>query len=334
MLGTHYYHGLIRKFIIGFGSIFNNLTLIRYDNELTTEIERITVPISYAPKDKYMKILWDGVNSTDERKVAVTFPIMAFEITGMQYDPSRQIQPLLRAPKPKTSTSVDASYVGVPYSLNFSLYIFSRYQRDADQILEQILPIFVPGYTFKAMPIPALGFHEDYPIQLNSIDRNIEYEGDYSVKGCMYTLNFTMNVRFYGPVQETKIIRRVFANTFYDPSLAAGYIVRVNLTNGNNGVYKIDDTVYTGNSITDANAAGIVLKYSSNNNYLMIGGAQGQFKQGEIVKALSTNAAYQIASFDATPLKVQSIQIDPNPITANANSDYGYTETLTEFPNL
>ena len=46
------YHRVIRKMVIGFGNLFDNITLVRYNPDLT-EAERMLVPIVYATKELY-----------------------------------------------------------------------------------------------------------------------------------------------------------------------------------------------------------------------------------------------------------------------------------------
>ena len=136
----------------------------------------------------------------------------------------------------------------------------------------------------------------------------------------------------YGPISTPKIITKSIANIFNDPSLVAGYVVRINTGTGN-GTFKIQDTVYQGGNYNTANAYGTVIDWNEDTGRLMIGGAQGQFAVNNAVHAVSTNAVYQIASFDASPLKLTKITVQPDPLTAQPGDDFGYTETIIEFPD-
>jgi hypothetical protein len=128
-----------------------------------------------------------------------------------------------------------------------------------------------------------------------------------------------------------KIIRKSIANIFNDPSLVRGYITRINVGSGN-GTFRLSDTVYQGNNFTTATAFGIVNDWSPENDKLTLGAVQGQFNVNNTVRAVSTNAAYQIASFDATPLKLVQITVEPDPIDAEPGDDFGYTVTDIEYP--
>ena len=60
--GSSFYHRIIRKNVIAFGSIFNDITLKRYSYNTFTELERFKVPLSYAPKETFItKLLGDLV---------------------------------------------------------------------------------------------------------------------------------------------------------------------------------------------------------------------------------------------------------------------------------
>jgi hypothetical protein len=120
---------------------------------------------------------------------------------------------------------------------------------------------------------------------------------------------------------------------YNDPSLKSGNIIRINTSGGNNGVFKISDVVYQGENYQTATAYAQVIEWNENTGKLIIGGGQGQFKVGQLIKSSSTNASYNLTSFEASPLKLVNINIVPDPITAEPEDDYGYTTTITEWPD-
>ena len=143
-----------------------------------------------------------------------------------------------------------------------------------------------------------------------------------------------MKVDYFGPVTNPKIIRKVIANIFNDPSLQAGYVTRINLTGGNNGTFMQEDIAYQGSSYESANAYGVILSWSANTGKLALGAVQGQFKIDNTIRALSSNARYQLDSFDISPLKLSKIVIEPDPITAEPEDDYGYNTQIEEWPEI
>ena len=330
----HFYHQLMRKYVTLFGNIFNEITLKRYNKAHTTEISRIAVPIVYSPKEKYIYALLQDPDKNTQ--INLTLPAMAFEMTNISYDNTRKQNSLIRNINGTSSTAAASQYMGVPYDIGFALSIYARNNDDAMQIVEQILPIFNPSLTVSVNLLSELGITRDIPVILNSVDQNIEYEGNFETsRYVMWTLNFTMKAFFFGPISTAKIIKTAYANTYLDPALATGYILKVNLGTGS-GDYKLEDVVYQGRSIAEASAAGIVVDYSeanTNNKTLRIGGVQGVFEINANIHAASTNAVYRLSSFDVTPIKLVSYKVSVNPLTANIGDDYGFTETTIEYPD-
>lgn len=330
MFNQHFYHGLTRKYVIAFGTMFNNINIVRYDNDTGEERERVRVPILYGQKEKYVTRLMSDPNLN--REIQTILPRMSYEITGVNYDAQRKQNSLLRQARGNTATRVASMYMGVPYDIHFDLNIYARNIDDGTHIVEQILPYFNPDYNVSMNPIPEIGFLKDIPMVLNNVVNQVEYEGSNdAVRYVNWTLSFTMKAHYYGPVSTPKIIRKVNVNIYNDPSLQAGYIVRVNLNQGNNGTFQIEDTVFQGTDITTANAYGIVVNWYHDEAKLFMGAAQGQFKVGQRIRAASSNASYVIQSFDASPLKLASINVTPVPIDAQPTDDYGYDTEIIEY---
>lgn len=324
-----FYHSLTRKYIVLFGNIFNNLMIKRLVNGV--EIERIKVPLVYANKEKFVTRLDSDPELTKE--VAMTLPRISYEMVGITYDAPRKQTSLLRVAQGNTSTGVTAQYMSVPYDLAFELTIYARNVDDGTHIVEQILPYFNPTLTMTMTEVPAIGKKKDIPIILESVTPSMSYEGDSdSVRYVYWTLSFKMKADYWGPVSEPKIIRKVITNFINDPALQTGSIIRINTVSGN-GDFKIGDTMYQGNTYSYATAYGTVISWSNTTDKLVIAGAQGQFLMNTTIKGYSTNASYQIHSFDATPVTLATITIEPDPLNALPNSDYGYTTTIEEFPD-
>jgi hypothetical protein len=219
MLGTWFYHKRVRTAVSVFGSLFNDVYVLRQNSSGET-ISQIKVPLSYAPKRSFIERLEEMRNGEDtERRVAIKLPRMSFEITSMAYDPLRQL--------PKTnsfSTSISGEtnrknlfYASVPYDIGFDLNVYAKSQDDALQIVEQVLPFFNPQYTITVKPfhIDHPEIKEDVPIILNSVTMSDNFEGAIGERRTIiYTLSFTMKVAFYGPLNNGTIIREVHQNLY------------------------------------------------------------------------------------------------------------------------
>jgi len=206
-------HHTIRKMVTAFGSLFQDVYIERSKTQTTDEVEKhILVPLSYAPKQKWMhRILQNPV--LEAGNLAIVIPRMSFMLDSMTYDPDRKLQSTVYNEKVLSNVSKGKQYVPVPYDYNFSFYILTEYYDDGTQILEQIIPFFTPEYTVTVNTIPDLGIAHDVPVILNSttIDDNFE-TGFEDKRLIVWTLNFVMKGWVYGPVKEQGVIKRVFEN--------------------------------------------------------------------------------------------------------------------------
>ena len=147
------YNRVIRKIVIGFGNLFDNIKLYRFDsvNETT---EQMIVPIVYATKERYVMRLQDDPEL--DKKVKMTLPRMSFEMAGLNYDSTRKQNTNLKTVK-ETADGILQQYMPVPYNFDFNLYIYVRNIEDGTQIIEHILPFFTPDYTIKLNLVPEMG---------------------------------------------------------------------------------------------------------------------------------------------------------------------------------
>ena len=198
MLGTFHYHGLIRKYIAVFGTLFNDISIKRIDNSGNIQ-KTIKVPLAYGPKQKFLARITQESNLN--RSVAIQLPRIGFDMTSMSYDPERKLNSLNRK-FVRHNNNVGAMYSPVPYELQFNLYIFVKNSVDGAMIIEQILPAFKPDFTVTINAIPTMGIKIDMPIVLNSVGIEDSYEGDFATRrAIIYSLDFTSKVMFYPNIQ-------------------------------------------------------------------------------------------------------------------------------------
>lgn len=217
MLDQRYYWGTIRKSIVAFGNMFNNITIEKKGPNNTTYLQR--VPLSYSPKQKFLARINQQPN-VDKNSMQVILPRMGFEMVGIDYDPNRKISPIQQSRTLDGITVSNTQYAPTPYNLTVLLYIYARNQDEGLQIVEQILPYFNPDYNLTLKAIPELNIQNDLPILLNTIGFEDDYEGDFVTRRSVtWTLGFTLKLNFYGPISRAGIIRKVVANTFNDQEL-------------------------------------------------------------------------------------------------------------------
>tara|TARA_Y100001963_G_scaffold10465_1_gene13407 strand:- start:475 stop:1248 length:774 start_codon:yes stop_codon:yes gene_type:complete len=216
MLGQQFYHETTRKVVVAFGTLFNNIQLVRKDNDGTIT-QSMKVPLAYGPRQKFLVRLREDPDLT--KQVAITLPRIGFEINGLTYDPTRKLNRVQKFKKTKTGDSdkLDTQFMPVPYNLGFELYVLSKNSDDALQIVEQILPFFQPDYTLTINDMPDMSVKRDVPVVLNSIGYEDDYEGDFATRrAIIYTLDFTAKFYLYGPVTSSGVIKTVTVDQFTD----------------------------------------------------------------------------------------------------------------------
>lgn len=220
MLDQRFYWGTIRKAIVAFGNMFNNITIQRVDADGNV-VQLQKVPLSYSPKQKFLTKIRQQPN-VDVQNVQVLLPRMGFEMISLDYDPNRKISPIQQSRTINSSTAANAQYAPTPYNINVILYVYAKNQDDALQVIEQILPYFNPDYNLTIKAVPQLNIKNDLPIILNSIGFEDDYEGDLTTRrSIIWTLSFVMKLNFYGPVSKQGIIKKTTSNIFNDAELTS-----------------------------------------------------------------------------------------------------------------
>ena len=208
MLGTYFYHEILRKTVIGFGTLFNDIN-IRHRDASGTSFSNLKVPLAYGPIQKFLARIQQQPDLN--REIALTLPRLSFEMTGMQYDPSRKTG-VTQTFLANQSGNVKKVYMPVPYNVTFELNIISKLNDDSLQIIEQILPYFQPSLNITINLISAIGEKKDVPVVMESITQNDQYEGGFdSRRLIIHTLRFTAKTYLFGPVAESTdgLIKRV-----------------------------------------------------------------------------------------------------------------------------
>jgi hypothetical protein len=250
MFGTHFYHKRVRTAVSVFGSLFNNLHVLR-TNSSNQVISQVKVPLSYAKKRDFLSRIEDIGTGESEYKLAIKLPRLSFEITSMTYDATRQLPKVNTMSRAIQNSVVSRQrlYSATPYTIGFALNIYAKNQDDALQVVEQILPYFTPQYTVTVKPftdIPTL--LEDVPITLSSVSMNDDQGTPLgSQRTIVYTLAFDMDILLHGPTSTDgqKIIRDVRTNFFLQGEDSDQYIHTTKLLTDPVGVSVDSDYGFT-----------------------------------------------------------------------------------------
>ena len=210
MLGTYFYNETIRKTVIAFGTLFNNIRIKKFAND-GTSISQVKVPIAYGPMQRFLARIEQQTNFDDN--VAITLPRLSFELSSYTYDPTRKASPITKfTSKGDTKTKIKKMYLPVPYDVGFRLSFATKLQDDALQIIEQILPHFQPSFQVTVNMLEGIEEKRDIPFTLRNVSFNDEYEGDFSNRRFIqYDLDFIAKTYFYTevPTDEGGIIKKV-----------------------------------------------------------------------------------------------------------------------------
>ena len=227
----YFYHGTVRKTVVAFANLFNNIHIARYDtaggnDSRGNEVERIKVPIAYGPRQKFLRRLERIGTDFDQAKVKLEnyLPRLSFEMTGISYDASRKLSTMNSTVSYLSSTQAKRRYERVPYNLDLSLSILAKNTDDALQIFEQIIPHFQPEYSL------TVDMNDTDPsVSIPIVFKNATLtegddgsQGDYGTrKVTIMALTFVAKIYMYGPIKDISVIRKVEANII--PTMPTGF---------------------------------------------------------------------------------------------------------------
>jgi hypothetical protein len=265
MLGETWYHGTIRRYVIVFGSLFNDIDIHRA--EVPGKAPRsMRVPLSYGPKERYLTRQFQNPDLL--RPVSLVYPRMAFEIINFRYAPDRKLNSYGRSTAGSSKAgSLHVQYNPVPYDIDFRLTIITRNTDDALRIVEQIIPMFTPVLNVSAELIPDMHYPATtLPITLERVEQQELYEDSFTTREyVIWSLDFTMKAYLYGPTHDSKVIKEINVN-FHIPD---GQITSASIANSSRQehIYVRPGLTADGQPTTNVAASVNVSQISANSNY-------------------------------------------------------------------
>jgi hypothetical protein len=201
-----FYLKALRRTIIQFLDIFNNIRIGKYDaNGNVTKY--VNVPVKLAGKDK----TWMWLRDQKQEKIT---PMISAQMTGVTFSEERAA-----GRHEYVNTALDNNVLTrylnpVPYDLDFSVGILGQYMVELDQILEQILAYFNP-YVFIRIDIPEIG--ANYEVKVISQSSSLDFPvtmGEEDYRLLTWTLPFTIQTYLFRPAVDVSVIEKLFIN-FY-----------------------------------------------------------------------------------------------------------------------
>lgn len=238
MFKSQFYNATIRKYVVLFGSLFNEI-IIDHTDGTTSDYKSFKVPLSYGPREKFLARV-EGDPDLD-RGYAVLLPRMGFEMIRMTYDPGRKLATTgsyVGSPSGNRKNVFNRVYNPVAYDIDFRLSIMSKQAEDANRIVEQILPFFTPEFTITVKLLDDLpDYKVDIPIVINNITIDDVYDGSFKERrSLVWNLDFTMKGYLFGPVARSRVIKistvNTSANTLMTPLLSKSTVYPGQLANG------------------------------------------------------------------------------------------------------
>ena len=200
MLGTYFYHEILRKTVISFGTLFNDIH-IRHNDNTGKSISDMKVALAYGPMQKFLARLEQQPDLN--RATQITLPRMSFEMTNISYDATRK-STITQTFKASDGSNLRKVFMPVPYNIGFELNILVKLNDDGLQIIEQILPFFQPSFNLTVNLVSSIGEKRDIPMVLDSVNFEDNYESGMDEKRVIiHTLGFTAKTFLFGPVADS-----------------------------------------------------------------------------------------------------------------------------------
>jgi hypothetical protein len=172
------------------------------------------VPIIGANQEKAVAyILANNVRKDNSLVVdRPVLPLMAIHSSGLAPDMSRftyhkakfYVKDSMRS-ELKDKDTIFGVTRGIPIDVSYTMYIWSLYVEDMNQILEQIILKFSPQAYIKVQNVPW-----EVTVSLDSFANNINYEpGDKEVRVVKYQINFTTKTYIPQPIIRNKTVLKI-----------------------------------------------------------------------------------------------------------------------------
>ena len=347
MIGNYFYHQILRRTVIGFGTLFNNIE-IRHNDDDGKSQSRMKVPLAYGPMQKFLAKV--DTQRDLAGRAAITLPRLSFEMISITYDSTRKAS-ITQTFRTNTGAKVDQTkkvFMPVPYNIGFQLSVATKLNDDMLQIMEQILPYFQPALNVTINLVDSIGEKRDVPIVLESINMSDDYEGSFDNRRAMIsTLNFSAKTYLFGAIADSPegLIKKVQVDYFLDTNTErARREVRYRVTPRAVKDYDNDDTTTLRGAIT-AEEKLLKLKSVAGLNvddYIRVGDENMQIREIDTIEknlvvfrgvdntpvsAHITNTSVDIISGTRTP----DLPLTGDDALILDGDDFGFNELTSEY---
>jgi hypothetical protein len=181
------------------------------------------VPIIWGTQEKAVAYLFQENTRKDDTLVVdrIKLPILAISRTGLDYDLARytyhQAKDYMRYLRPdnKPGFTIDEQGLerstvfgitrGIPINLKYTLYAWTMYIQDMNQILEQILLKFSQTAYIRVTGVPW-----EIIVKLESTGDNTNFEpGDQDIRVIKFEFNMTVETYIPQPITRNKAVLKI-----------------------------------------------------------------------------------------------------------------------------
>lgn len=202
---TPYNHQHVERFITAFGNLFSGITIQKKDST-GKKLQSYEVPCEFAPKNKWISRIREQ-NDLTKNQVKMTLPRMAFEMTDIQYAPTRKIGVNGTYAVGDIGGMRGKIYPPTPYDVIFDLYVMTKDQNDSLQVMEQIIPYFQPYMMMNYEILPEYKIFKDVPVTLQAYQTEDTYQGSpEDQRTVTTTFTFAAQMDFFGPTTATTAV--------------------------------------------------------------------------------------------------------------------------------
>lgn len=220
---TPLYFASLRRMMVAYATIFNEMYLLRKGRDLETE-QLIRVPLEYGSKSYWYRKMEQRQKEEEGGQIYnLILPRMSFIMSGISYDSTRKLNTMNFASN-EVSRDLRAKQLGpVPYNLSIEHTIWSNSIEDLLMVVEQILPLFSPQLNLRIREIDDMNIWNDVDVVMEgdpTFDDNFD-QGFQENRLITCTFNFQMKGHVYPPVRNNAIIHKTytqFENADLDPS--------------------------------------------------------------------------------------------------------------------
>lgn len=205
----YFYNQNLRKLVVGFGALFSNIDVAHTDPDGGTPI-KIRVPIHYASQEKFIQRLLQPSSITPGTRIETQLPIISFMMNSISPDPSRRLGRFANNSNINGCQSTGSKIATqTPVNVSFNLFAYTRHTDDMLQIVEQIMPYFLPEHIIQ-LDMNSVQSNLNIPITMISNNLSERYDGDLNSRRLnIASFQFLAKSWIFGEIETATAISNV-----------------------------------------------------------------------------------------------------------------------------